>query len=293
MRRDTRRHENSEGKKNILYIAGSVLAIGIIAFAITFVVYGNKMEEQSDIGAGKIAALVQEAEKESQAASTQMGKTVEESKNEIGNTVSENSMSNTIANNTVENKKETNTQATNALAEKKESTNTTNNKKEAAKATETNKKETTNTVNKKEETNKTENKVLTFIKPVEGEISKEYAKDNLVYSETLEEWTTHLGIDIKAEKTTVVKSAAYGKVKSIKNDPRYGLSIIIEHQDGYETLYANLLTSEFVQVGEEVKQGQSIGTVGNTATFEIADEAHLHFEISKNGESVDPTGLIK
>lgn len=284
MRRETRRRENSDNKKNILYIAGSVVAIGVIAFAITFVVYGNKMEEQSDIGAGKIAALVQEAEKESQAASTQMGKTVEESKNEISNTVSENSESNTTVNNTVENSNTIKTQQTNAATEKKETTNTTV----------TNNKETTNTVNnKKEETIKTENKVLTFIKPVEGEICKEYAKDNLIYSETLQEWTTHLGIDIKAEKTTVVKAAADGKVKSIKNDPRYGLSIIIEHQDGYETLYANLLTSEFVQVGEEVKQGQSIGTVGNTATFEIADEAHLHFEITKNGECIDPTGLIK
>lgn len=283
MRRDTRRREHSENKKSILYIAGSMLAIGVIVFAITFVVYGNKMEEQSDIGAGKIAALVQEAEKESQAASTQMGKSVEESKNEINNTVSENSVSNTTVNNTVENSNTIKIKETNATTDKNEITNTT-----------TNKKESTNTVNtKKEETTKTENKVLTFVKPVEGEISKEYAKDNLVYSETLQEWTTHLGIDIKAEKTTVVKSAADGKVKSIKNDPRYGLSIIIEHQDGYETLYANLLTSEFVQVGEEVKQGQSIGTVGNTATFEIADEAHLHFEITKNGESVDPTGLIK
>jgi len=285
MRRDTRRRENSEGKKNILYIAGSALAVGVIAFAITFVVYGNKMEEQSDIGAGKIAALMQETETESRVASTQMGKTVEESKNEINNTVSENTLSNATVNNTVENNNTIKIQQTNATTDKRETSNTTK----------TNKKEITNTAsnNKKEETTKTENKILTFIKPVEGEISKEYAKDNLIYSETLEEWTTHLGIDIKAEKTTVVKASADGKIKSIKNDPRYGLSIIIEHQEGYETLYANLLTSEFVQVGEEVKQGQSIGTVGSTATFEIADEAHLHFEISKDGECIDPNTLIK
>ena len=47
---------------------------------------------------------------------------------------------------------------------------------------------------------------------------REYAKDNLVYSSTLEEWVTHMGIDIKADKTTVVKAAADGTVKSIKND---------------------------------------------------------------------------
>ena len=143
-------------------------------------------------------------------------------------------------------------------------------------------------VEKKEET-----KELNFEKPVEGEINREYAKENLIYSETLQEWTTHMGIDIKAEKTTVVKSAEAGTVKSIKNDPRYGLTIVIEHANGYQTVYANLLTSEFVVEGEKVEKGQSIGTVGNTAVFETADEPHLHFEILKDSIQVDPSIYIK
>ena len=67
-----------------------------------------------------------------------------------------------------------------------------------------------------------------------------------MYSETLQEWVVHNGIDIKADKTTVVKAAAAGKVSSIKNDPRYGLTITIEHSNGFKTVYANLLTAEFV-----------------------------------------------
>ena len=67
-------------------------------------------------------------------------------------------------------------------------------------------------------------------------------------------------------------------MKSIKNDPRYGLTVVIEHTNGFQTIYSNLLTAEFVEEGEEVKQGDTIATVGNTATFEIADESHLHFE---------------
>ena len=150
--------------------------------------------------------------------------------------------------------------------------------------------ETTNAkVEKKEEIKKE----LSFAKPVDGEIMREYAKDNLVYSSTLEEWVTHMGIDIKAEKTTVVKAAEEGTVKSIKNDPRYGLTIVIEHDDGFQTVYANLLTSEFVVEGEKVEKGQSIGTVGNTAVFEIADESHLHFEILKDSIQVDPNIYIK
>lgn len=278
MRRETRKHEKTESNtKNILYIGGSILGIGIIAFVITFVLYGNKMDEQSDINSGKIAELVKQAESQSQTASTQMGKSVEESKNEITNNV----------NNTVENK--VNTNSINNTT--KTNTNTVKNNTTSNTLLEGNKTNTVN-ANTKVDNKKTTTEVK-FTKPVEGEISKQYAKDNLVYSATLEEWTTHLGIDIKADKTTVVKAAADGKIKSIKNDPRYGLSIIIEHQNGYETLYSNLLTSEFVEVGEEVKQGQSIGTVGNTATFEILDEPHLHFEITKDGECIDPNEFIK
>lgn len=133
----------------------------------------------------------------------------------------------------------------------------------------------------------------TFIKPVEGEIIKHYGKEKLIYSDTLKEWTTHLGIDIKADKTTIVKSASDGIVKSIKNDPRYGLTVVIEHNCGFVSVYSNLLTAEFVVVGENVKSGQTIGTVGNSATFEILDEPHLHFEILKDGNSVDPEMYIK
>ena len=91
----------------------------------------------------------------------------------------------------------------------------------------------------------------------------------------------------------MVKASADGTVKSIKNDPRYGITVVIEHANGYNSVYSNLLTAEFVKECESVKQGQTIGTVGNTATFEIADNPHLHFEILKNNENVDPEQYLK
>lgn len=134
---------------------------------------------------------------------------------------------------------------------------------------------------------------MEFAYPVNGEISKPFSIDNLIFSETLQEWVVHKGIDIKAPRTTVVKSAEEGTVKAIKNDPRYGLTVIIEHRDGYKTIYANLLTTEFVKEGENVNKGQSLGTVGNSASFEIADEPHLHFEMTKDDETVDPKIYLK
>lgn len=135
-------------------------------------------------------------------------------------------------------------------------------------------------------------KEVKFIVPVEGTIIKEFAPDSLIYSNTLQEWITHNGVDIKADKTSVVVSACDGVVSAIKNDPRYGLTVIIDHEDGFKTLYANLLTAEYIVVGENVKSGQTIGTIGNSANFEIADEYHLHFEIIKDGEYDNPKNYI-
>lgn len=132
-----------------------------------------------------------------------------------------------------------------------------------------------------------------FQAPVAGDIIKDFAMDTLVYSETLDEWCTHSGIDIRAEKASVVAASEKGKVESIKNDPRYGLTVIIVHSGGFKTVYSNLLTTEFVQEGEEVEKGQTIATVGETASFEVADECHLHFEMYKDGISVNPTIYFK
>ena len=173
-----------------------------------------------------------------------------------------------------ENKKSMNNEANNITEEENTNTNVNVNVSE--------------TILQKEEI-----KNPSFKKPVEGEIIREFAKEKLVYSNTLGEWITHNGIDIKADKTSVVKSAEEGIVKSIKNDPRYGLTVVVEHNSGFTTIYANLLTAEFVVEGEKIKQGQTIGTVGNTASFEIMDESHLHFEMMKDGEYLDPELYIK
>ena len=71
------------------------------------------------------------------------------------------------------------------------------------------------------------------------------------------------------------------------------MTVVVEHENGFKTVYSNLLTSEFVVEGEKIEKRQSIGTVGNTAAFEIADEPHLHFEMIKDSTQVDPNIYIK
>ena len=109
----------------------------------------------------------------------------------------------------------------------------------------------------------------------------------------MKEWTTHPGIDIRAEKTSIVVASEKGRIESIKNDPRYGLTVTIVHNNGFKTIYSNLLTTEFVKEGDEVEKGQTIATIGETASFEVADDSHLHFEMYKDGENINPTIYLK
>ncbi len=279
MRRNARmkaKHTKALDDKLIVYtIIGIVALIIVLAGLLLYSKSLSDNVKEGTMSLEEMANLTSENtsnEQNTESTSTDFGKTVEEAENELNETNTANT-TNTTNNST------TTTQNNNATS----NTNVTNNvaKNET---TETNSNDT-----KKEETKKE----VSFEKPVYGEIMKEYAKDNLVYSETLKEWVTHLGIDIKAEKTSVVKAAEAGTVKSIKNDPRYGLTIVVDHEDGYQTVYSNLLTSEFIVEGEKVEKGQSLGTVGNTAVFEIADEAHLHFEILKDSIQIDPSIYIK
>lgn len=278
MRRDKRRFgkENSNANR-VLYILGGALTLTIIAFIAIFLLYGSSENNSTQI-AKYNASAIQDYTNTVEETSSQMGKTVNEMQNDI---------TNESVNETIE---QTNT-TVNKISEEKEeekyAVNTSNTESKAEKTTE-------KTENKVEQTEKEEEeKDPEFAKPVEGEILREYAKEELVYSATLDEWITHNGIDIKAEKTSVVKASADGKVKSIKNDPRYGLTVVIEHANGFSSVYSNLLTAEFIEEGETVKQGQTIATVGNTATFEIADESHLHFEILKDNVQVDPELYLK
>ena len=133
-----------------------------------------------------------------------------------------------------------------------------------------------------------------FIRPIEGETAKIFSMDSLIYSETLQEWVTHRGIDIKAEKGAEVKAIADGTIKSIKTDPRYGISIIIKHSKGFESVYACLLNeAQGLKEGDTIKQGQVIGNVGNSGVFESAEGMHLHFEMTKDGDYVNPDIYVK
>lgn len=267
---------NNEEKITMLMIVAGVIIIGVLMTSlIVYLINVNKTNVQGDV----ISDSQEIGEKENkddnfEAVSIDVGKSVNEAANEL--------------NESTENSTKTETKNENKVVNS--SSNTTKNTKEKEENSKNNTSQSQNTTsNTDTETKKEE---IKFSAPIKGEILREFASDSLVYSNTLDEWITHNGVDIKADKTSVVKASCKGKVVSIKNDPRYGLTVIVSHEGGYQTLYANLLTAEYVVEGEELEEGQTIGTVGNSAAFEISDEYHLHFEVSKDGEYLNPCSLM-
>ena len=121
--------------------------------------------------------------------------------------------------------------------------------------------------------------------PVEGVLIKEHDPVNAVYSNTMNDYRVHTGIDIECSIGDDVIACAYGTVISVGVDPFMGTCVTIDHGDGLISVYKNLSPElpEGIEEGMEIFEGDLIGTVGESAIIEIADEPHLHFELTLNG----------
>lgn len=99
----------------------------------------------------------------------------------------------------------------------------------------------------------------------------------------------HTGIDVEGTYSTPIYAASSGRVIfSAFDRSGYGLHVVIDHGNGYETLYAHA-SKVFVGVGDRVKQGQTIAMVGSTGR---STGSHLHFEIRVGGGFLNPLSFF-
>ena len=129
--------------------------------------------------------------------------------------------------------------------------------------------------------------------PLRGAVVTAFSVDELCYNETMGDWRTHAGMDLAAEVGTPVMAACAGKVRSVEDDPLMGTTVVIEHDGGYVTTYANLQSIPAVKAGDAVSAGQILGAVGATAIAEAALPPHLHFAVEKDGDAVNPQAFLK
>ncbi len=98
----------------------------------------------------------------------------------------------------------------------------------------------------------------------------------------------HRGIDIARPSARTILASDNGVVTAVGWDGSYGNRIIVNHNNGYQTLYAHLASMD-VKVGQTVAQGQKIGVMGTTGH---STGIHLHFEVTKNGTLIDPLTVL-
>lgn len=135
---------------------------------------------------------------------------------------------------------------------------------------------------------------ITFVSPVaNASISKSYNESELQYNATLNEWSIHKAIDFSATKGANVMASYDGTVESISTNLLDGTCITINHGDGLKTVYKSLDEEVKVSVGDKVSSGQVIGYVAGSATGETTETSHLHYEVWKDDNKVDPAGYLQ
>lgn len=108
------------------------------------------------------------------------------------------------------------------------------------------------------------------------------------YSESRGRWRLHTGVDLAADPGTPVLAALPGRVLLVESVSGYGLTVLLDHGAGLQTLYAHLQQAE-VEPGAWLDRGQVLGGVGMTG---VASGPHLHFEVRHRGAeliALDPT----
>ena len=134
-----------------------------------------------------------------------------------------------------------------------------------------------------------------FSVPANGYISKGFENELPVWSVTMDDYRIHEGIDVLCDGEAEVYACADGTVESVYEDPLMGYSITVYHGGGLRSTYMGLTGehTEGITPGGKVVEGQVIAKAGDTALIECAEPLHLHFEMTLDGEAVDPMNYIE
>jgi len=131
-----------------------------------------------------------------------------------------------------------------------------------------------------------------YVWPVKGNVLNAYCMDTLVFNSTLKDWRVHRGVDIAANVGQLVGAIGDGEVEAIENDDLLGWTVTVSHGGGIYSIYSNLMENIPVSVGDAVLAGDTIGGVGKTAVGEADMSPHLHLEVLKDNEPIDPLEIL-
>ncbi|MBO5248928.1 MAG: M23 family metallopeptidase [Clostridia bacterium] len=127
-----------------------------------------------------------------------------------------------------------------------------------------------------------------MILPVTGTVGTDFSLTVPVFSETMNDWRVHQGIDFLTEGEAEVRAVADGIVENVYISELMGRTVEIRHADGTLSIYQSLAEGEKVIEGQEVKQGDLLGMTGISADSESLEGHHLHFALLRDGVYLDP-----
>lgn len=130
-----------------------------------------------------------------------------------------------------------------------------------------------------------------FSLPLGNTVLKHASLSELVYSNTMEDWRVHNGIDFSGATGDPVKAVNNGIVLSVKDDALWGTVVEIDHGEGMTARYCGLGKGSTVNEGDTVKINDKVGNL-SVIPIESADGVHLHFEVLINGEYSDPIAAL-
>lgn len=132
----------------------------------------------------------------------------------------------------------------------------------------------------------------TYSRPVSGKLQRAYSVKDLVYDSTMCDWRTHSGADYECAAGDPVYAIADGSVIAVFTDPMKGDCVTLSHDGGLTSTYCGLQTNTTMRTGMTVKAGEPVGTAGGGILIESAQECHVHLEVLKDKEPIDPESLF-
>ncbi|MBQ3094227.1 MAG: M23 family metallopeptidase [Clostridia bacterium] len=128
-----------------------------------------------------------------------------------------------------------------------------------------------------------------FVSPLGSTVIAAFSEDP-VYSETMDDYRVHLGIDFAGDEGDRVRALADGTVTAFENDPLWGGSLTIEHGGGIVSVYRGVRAA--VEIGDTVSVGDDVGAL-DSIPCESATGPHLHLELYQNEVAIDAAQLLK
>ncbi len=124
--------------------------------------------------------------------------------------------------------------------------------------------------------------------PVSGQIVMDYSSDTGIYDKTLEQYRTNNSICIAADVGTEVCAASDGIITAITNDKVSGVTVSVDHGNGWTSTYSQLDENLAVSEGESIHRGDKIGTIANPTNYSTALGPHLEFSVLNDESPTDP-----